>query len=72
MKTIKVRIPVIVTADGKWAAQGSHHDDPANPDWSVIDEMCDWENPTVMPMRHWVEADIQLPETETYLGAVSE
>lgn len=67
-KMIPIRIAMIVTADGKWAAQGSHNDDPGCADWSNIDEMCDWENPTVMPMRFWIETSVEVPEVET-IGA---
>ena len=65
-KIIQIRIPMIVTADGKWAACGSHYENDA--DWSNIDEMCDFENQTVMPMRYWIETSVDVPEVET-IGA---
>lgn len=62
MATIKVRIPAIVTANGKWAASGSLAAN-AEPDWAWLDEMCDMDNPTVNPQRVWIEAELPLPET---------
>jgi hypothetical protein len=67
-KLIKIRIPMIVTEDGKWAAQGSHSS-TGDPDWSGIDEACDWENPTINPRRYWIETAVELPETETVTAA---
>lgn len=71
MQTMKIRIPVVVTADGKWAAQGSHYGKPGEEDWSGIDEACDWDNPTVMPMRLFVEAEVSIPRLETVAGSVT-
>ena len=62
MATIKVRIPAIVTADGKWAASGSLAGN-GEADWSWLDEMCDPDNPTVNPQRVWIEAELPIPET---------
>lgn len=65
---VKLRIPAIVTADGKWAASGSHSS-VADPDWAWLDEMCDIDNPTVSPQRHWIEVEIDLPEIKTAKAA---
>ena len=65
-KTVTVRIAAIVTADGRWSAQGSHNDKPSDPDWSPdwawLDEMCDYENATVCPQRVWITAELPVPE----------
>lgn len=63
-KRVKLRIPAIVTADGKWAASGSHSS-VKEPDWAGLDEMCDIDNPTISPQRHWIEVEIDLPEIKT-------
>ena len=65
---IEIRIPMIVTADGKWAAQGSHRslDDP---DWSDIDEMCDYDAPTINPQRYWITAYVKAPKVREVAGA---
>lgn len=65
-KLLKIKIPLIVTADGKWATMSSHREE--EPDWSGIDEHCDYENPTVMPQRYLVDAVIELPETKEVRG----
>lgn len=65
---MKIRIPMIVTADGKWAAHSSSdHEGP--PDWGWIDEMCDHDKPTVNPRRYWVETAVEVPETGTVTGS---
>lgn len=56
---IKIRVPMIVTADGKWAINGSH--EMTEPDWPWIDEMCDSSNPTICPQRYWVEIIVDKP-----------
>lgn len=71
-KLIKIRVPMIVTGDGKWAASGSHRIDTetvSDPDWQWLDEMCDHDKPTINPRRFWIETVVELPETETVTGA---
>jgi hypothetical protein len=65
---IKIRVPMIVTADGKWAVNGSHAT-VSEPDWSFIDEMCDYETPTVMPQRYWITAYVKRPKVREVAGA---
>ena len=65
---IKVKIPVVITADGKWAAGGSHH--PGNIDWEFIEEGCDFDAPLVSPQRYFVEAELEVPEVRTVSGEV--
>lgn len=69
MATVKIRIPGIITADGKWAVSGSHQ--AGEPDWGWLDEMCDFENPTVSPHRFFVEAEVEIPEVGTVQGTVT-
>ena len=70
MRLIKIRVPMIVTADGYWAVMGSHRTAADNdPDWGGIDEMCDYDNPTVNPRRYWIETVVEVPETGTVTGA---
>lgn len=67
MKLIKIRVPMIVTGDGKWAVNGSH-EMVDEPDWSWMDEMCDHEKPTLNPRRYWIETVVEVAETETVTG----
>ena len=72
MKTIKIRVPMIVTGDGKWAVSGSYELAKEGPDWAWIDEMCDHENPTINPRRFWLEAEVPLLEVDTIVAHVSQ
>lgn len=65
---IEIRIPMIVTADGKWAASGS---DSAtqDPDWDWLDEMCGYEKPTRNPQRYWITAYVKAPKTLEVAGS---
>lgn len=65
---IEVRIPMIVTADGYWAAQGSNST-KGDPDWSFIDECCDYDKPTVNPTRYWITAFVRRPKIGEIPGA---
>jgi hypothetical protein len=67
-RLIKIRVPMIVTADGKWAVNGCH-ETRNEPDWSWIDEMCDHEKATINPMRYWIETAVEVPETGIVIGA---
>ena len=67
---IEVRIPLIVTADGYWAAMGSHRSlADKDPDWAYVDEMCDYDNPTVNPQRYWITAYVRKPNVGEIPGA---
>lgn len=71
MPSITVRVPAIVTADGKWAINGSRDLSKDDPDWQWLDEMCDHENATVCPQRMWVTIELPVPEIkEVTAGAV--
>lgn len=59
---IEIRIPMIVTADGKWAASGSSAAN-GDPDWNWLDEMCDDDKPTFYPQRYWITAYVKAPQT---------
>lgn len=63
-----IRIPMIATADGKWAANGSSGLEKDGPDWAWIDEMADHKTPLVCPQRFWVTVEIDLPETKEIEG----
>lgn len=65
-KLMKILIPLIVTADGKWATMSSYREEV--PDWGAIDEHVDYENPTIIPQRYLVEAIIEIPEIKIAVG----
>lgn len=66
-KLLKIKIPLIVCADGKWAVIASHREADA-PDWQAADEHCDYDNPTIMPTRYIVETAVELPEEKAVPG----
>lgn len=59
---LKIRIPLIVTADGRWGASIGHTE--SKPDWPMLEEMCDWENALKAPQRYWVTVEVELPVDE--------
>lgn len=65
---IEIRIPMIVTADGKWSASGSSQAN-GEPDWPWLDEMCDDDKPTVNPQRYWITVYVKAPQTLEVAGA---
>lgn len=65
-KLIKIRVPMIVTADGKWAVHGASSYDPKiDTDWRWLDEMCDHDTPTINPRRFWIETAVEVSDEET-------
>lgn len=72
MKTVKARIAAIVTADGKWAAQGCHSSPDEDADWSWLNEMCDYEKPTINPQRVWITVELPIPEVSEVVGKIEQ
>ena len=68
MEGLEIKIPLIVTADGKWSASGSSGAGGI-PDWGWIEEAADYENPLVSPQRYWIETVVEIPETKTATGS---
>ena len=70
MATKTLRIPLIIDANGKWAAQGATYLEKKDeePDWSFMDEMADTDNPLVCPQRKWITVNVALPEIEEVAG----
>jgi len=62
-KTIKVRIPAVVSADGKWAAYG-YPSAMKDPDWSMVEEVADNGEEWTSYKRLWITAELVLPEVE--------
>ena len=73
MTTKTLRIPLIVDANGKWCANGYTDLDgnDKDADWSMMDELADYENPLVCPQRKWITVEVTLPEVEEVAGSVS-
>jgi hypothetical protein len=65
-RTITIKIPLIVTADGKWGANGGTT--MKEPDWMYCEELCDFENVIVDYQRFFVEVTVQLPEIKEATG----
>jgi hypothetical protein len=60
-KTIKVRIPAVVSPDGKWCAYG-YPGAMQDPDWSMVEEVADNGEPCYEYKRLWITAELVLPE----------
>ena len=61
-KTIKVRIPAVVSADGKWCAYG-YPSAQVDPDWSMVEEVADNGNdPCFGYQRLWITAELPVPD----------
>ena len=59
---VKLKIPAIVTADGRWSANGSCN--LKEPDWAWLEEMIDidWEHSIGLHRRIMIEAEVDVPE----------
>jgi len=67
---MKVRIPAVISAEGKWCAYGypSAQDDP---DWSMIMEVADNGGDIVGDYRRvWITVDLPEPQTAEVVGTV--
>ncbi len=62
-KTIKVRIPAVVSPDGKWCAYG-YPGAMKDPDWAMVEEVADEGEPCFEYKRIWITAELPIPETE--------
>lgn len=72
MKTVRVRIAVVVTDEGAWSCAGwSGPQGEREPDKDIAD--CARDS-TMMEVDscnlHWVEADVPMPEMQTVKGEV--
>jgi len=65
--TKTIRIPLIIDANGKWCAYGwTSVCETQSPDWAMIDEIADNDNPLVCPQRYIVTVTLDVPtERET-------
>jgi hypothetical protein len=61
VKTIKVRIPAVVSPDGKWAAYG-WPDAMTSPDWAMVEEVADNGDFESTYQRIWITVELPLPE----------
>lgn len=67
-KTVRVRIAVAVTSEGKWTAGGDDLADPVSLRRVCLEILSVFRRPTVV---HWIEADVPLPlEPQTIQGTV--
>ncbi len=69
-KTLKVRIPAVVSPDGKWAAYGYPMTDPS---WSMIEEVADngdYGDYERSYQRFWITAELPVPEPQEVAGDV--
>jgi len=62
-KTLKVRIPAVISPDGKWCAYG-YPGAMTNPDWSMVEEVADNGEASFEYKRVWITAELPIPETD--------
>jgi hypothetical protein len=65
-KTVKVRIAVSVDRTGAWSSAGWSGSDSDDFHSYTIDSLIPGEN------RYWLEAELEVPETETISAQVSQ
>lgn len=58
---MRVRIPYVVSADGRWCAYG-YPEAQRDPDWSMMEEVAD-NGADDLPryQRGWIDVDLQIP-----------
>jgi hypothetical protein len=71
MKTIKVRIPAVVSPDGKWCAYG-YPSAEVDPDWPMLEETADNGEPCFEYKRVWITVDLPVPDVTEVTGAAVE
>lgn len=60
-RTMNVRIPAVVSADGKWAAYG-YPGAMKDPDWAMVEEVADNGEEWTSYQRVWITVQLPLPE----------
>jgi hypothetical protein len=68
MKTLRVRIPAVIAANGKWAAYGYPSAQDA-PDWPMVEEVADNGDFESTYRRLWITVDLPIPEDEAAVEA---
>ena len=69
-RTVRVRIAVVMNADGEWGCAASYNGDD-NGAWSVAGENLSTDPGEVMEALHFIEADVPVPASTTIEGAVT-
>lgn len=67
---IEVRVPLLVTEDGKWGASGCS--DAPEPDWIWLDELCDRDKAAMSPKRYWITVYVKQHKAEGIEGSVTD
>lgn len=68
-KTLKVRIPAVISPDGRWCAQGFQTD--GEPDWGFMMECADGEGDPLSNYQHiWITVELPIPEDAEVTGTV--
>lgn len=58
---LRVRIPYVISATGKWCAYG-YPGAQENPDWAMVEDVADnGEDFTANYQRGWIEVDLPQP-----------
>ena len=66
---MKVRIPAVISASGKWCVYG-YPSAQTDPDWSMIEEVADNGDFDTTYQRIWITVDLPIPETIELTGEV--
>ena len=71
MKTVKVRIALVVNSNGYWSAYGFPKDGPRD-ESMMMDNACDgMGEPNGVEAKHWITAEVEVPEVKETPGVVS-
>lgn len=67
---LKVRIPAVISSDGKWAAYG-YSTAQKDPDWSMVEEVADNGDGVTSYQRVWITVELPMPEPTIDVEALS-
>lgn len=68
--TLKVRIPAVVSPNGKWAAYG-YPSAQDQPDWAMVEEVADNGDMEATYQRLWITVELPLPQEAAEIEAAA-
>jgi hypothetical protein len=67
---MKVRIPFVISASGKWAAYG-YPNAQQEPDWAMVEEVADNGEEWTSYQRGWITVDLPQPKEVVEVDGVA-
>lgn len=67
--TKTIRIPLVIDAEGRWGTYASGHPSERYWEWSESAARRGG-NPLIVPTRHWITAEVPIPEVGEIAGKV--